>query len=322
MNKVLRGNIYFLIIILVALVGPYITSPIARVIGINNIGFMLMFNHFTLFIVPAIIYMIVTKSNFKKTFRLNKLSWSNIGFTILLAILAQPIMNLCALVSSYFFPNNVAEFVGQINYMPYWQMLLIMAVTPAITEEVTMRGVILSNYDEVSPIKAAIITGILFGIFHMSPQQFLYATLLGILMAYLVRITNSIFSAVLLHFLINGWTVTLQKLITKISETFNLENAVDQAADTTLQLGDLISMAALLIPFAIGAGALIWCILRHMNNKQKSIIASQTVLGVSEDSANKTQFKDSIVNYIPIFISLVLYFGFVALDMYVRSIQK
>lgn len=323
MNKVLRGNIYFLIIILISVFGGIITVPIIKALGITNIGYTLMLNHVMLFLVPALIYMLITRSNFKKTFRLNKLSLKNVGFIILLAILVQPIMSLCSLISAYFFPNNVAEFVGQISDMTYWQMLLIMAVTPAITEEVTIRGVILSNYDEVSPIKAAVITGILFGIFHMSPQQFLYATLLGILMAYLVRITNSIFSSVLIHFLINGWSVTLQKLMTKLTEILNMEEAVKQASETTITLQDLLITGTMFAVFSVAAGTLIFLILRHMTEKQSAINMAQPIQEVSNMEGtvrgNDRKFKDSIVNYIPIFVSLIIYVGYVALDLFLRS---
>lgn len=324
MNKILRGNIYFLIIILISVFGSFITVPIINTLGVTNMGFTLMLNHIMLFLVPALIYMLVTKSNFKKTFRLNKLSLKNIGFIILLAILVQPIMSLCSLVSAYFFPNNVAEFVGQISDMPYWQMLLIMAVTPAITEEVTLRGVILSNYDQVSPIKASIITGILFGIFHMSPQQFLYAALLGILMAYLVRITNSIFASVLIHFLINGWSVTLQKIMTKVTEMLNMEDAVKQASEATLTLQDVLVTGTMFAVFSIASGTLIFLILRHMTEKQAVIIKEQSI--AIEESENygvsvreEKKYKDSIINYIPIFVSLIIYFGYVALDLFIRS---
>lgn len=319
MNKVLRGNIYFLIIILISIFGGIITVPITNALGISNIGYRLMINHFILFLVPALIYMLVTKSNLKKTFRLNKLSLKNIGFIILITILVQPIISLCALISSYFFHNNVAEFVDKIGNIPYWQMLLIMAVTPAITEEVTLRGVILSNYDEVSPIKASVITGILFGIFHMSPNQFLYATVLGILMAYLVRITNSIISSVLMHFLINGWSVTLQKLMSKLTEMLNMEEAVKQASEATITLKDLLVTGTMLGVFSVAAATLIFIILKHMTEKQREINMKQSIQDLGGIEVDNRKFKDSILNYVPIFISLIIYFGYVALELYLRS---
>lgn len=313
MNKVLRGNLYFLMIIIISIFGGIITVPIIKALGITNPGFMLMTNHFLLFVVPALIYLLVTRSNVRKTLRLNKLSWKNVGFIILLAILVQPIMSLCSLVSSYFFPNNVAEFVSQIQDMPYWQMLLIMAVTPAISEELTIRGVILSNYDEVSPIKASIITGIIFGIFHMSPQQLLYASILGMLMAYLVRITNSIFSSVLIHFLINGWSVTMQKILTKLTSILDMDEAVAEASSTTLTLNDVIMTSIPLAIFSIGAGVLIWLILKTMleTSKREMIMQESENQIISADGTVAWRTKDSIVNYIPLFAAVFIYIIYV-----------
>ena len=47
---------------------------------------------------------------------------------------------------------------------------------------------------------------------HLDGQQFLYAVALGIILALVVRITKSIFSSMIIHFIINGTSVTMSKL--------------------------------------------------------------------------------------------------------------
>ena len=84
---------------------------------------------------------------------------------------------------------------------------------PAITEEITIRGIVLSGYDNKNIYVACIASGLLFGIMHLDPQQFLYATVLGFILALVVRITNSIFASAIIHFIINGTSITMQKIV-------------------------------------------------------------------------------------------------------------
>ena len=111
-------------------------------------------------------------------------------------------------------------------------MMLLVAVMPAITEEITLRGIVLSGYDNKNMYVSCAIIGLLFGIFHLDYQQFLYAAILGFILALVVRITNSIFAGSLIHFIINGSTVTLQKIMT--SNIGNTE-VVEQASEISLK---------------------------------------------------------------------------------------
>ena len=92
MKKVLKANIYFLIILILEILGPYALRPIYAVLGIRDLRFILLFNHVILFLVPAIIYLLVTKSSFKIKLRLNKLHWQDTLLIILLAFIVQRVM--------------------------------------------------------------------------------------------------------------------------------------------------------------------------------------------------------------------------------------
>ena len=107
---------------------------------------------------------------------------------------------------------NVGEFVNNIISAPYILLLAVMALLPAISEEITLRGVILSGYNNKNRYVAAAITGLFFGILHLDPQQFLYTAALGFIFALVVRITGSIYSSMIMHFIINGTSVTMLKV--------------------------------------------------------------------------------------------------------------
>lgn len=231
MKKSFRSSLYFSIIIILEIFAPILLRVIYQEVGINDIRIMLFLNHIVCFIIPAIIFFIITKENIKETLRLNKISINQIIILILIAFLSQPIMMACSAISMLFFNNNVSVLFEYIQKSPYIILMMLIAVMPAITEEVTIRGIVLSGFDKISDFKAALLTGILFGVFHLDGQQFLYAAVLGVILGYSVRITNSLFSSMLIHFTINGTSVTLQKIINKFESTIiNKTNTTELTA--------------------------------------------------------------------------------------------
>lgn len=221
MKKIKEANIYFLIILLLQLFLP--VYVLFRVLNITDIRIMLTLNHIIVFIIPAIIYLLLTRQSPKKVLRLNKLYLKDILIIIGLAFVCQPIMTFFSLISQFFFENEIGNFIGEIVNTPYWILLLLVAVLPAITEEITVRGVVLSGYDNKNTYVACVASGLIFGIMHLDPQQFLYATVLGFILALVVRITNSIFAASIMHFIINGTSITIQKVISLLPVELDTE---------------------------------------------------------------------------------------------------
>ena len=229
MRKSKEVNIYFLVILLLGIFAGYPLAYLFKFLNITDYRVMLFITHMTLFILPAIIYFIISKKNIKDTLKLNKLHLKDALLLILLAFLCQPMVTFFSLITQLIFPNNVATVIESIIDTPYILFLLLFAVMPAITEEITIRGIILSGYEDENMYSSAIITGLFFGIMHLDGQQFLYAMVLGIILALVVRITKSIFSSMLIHFVINGTSVTLSKLMSLIpasEEEINVANEV------------------------------------------------------------------------------------------------
>lgn len=164
---------------------------------------------FLIFILPAAAYFMITKVSIKKTLRLKPLGIKNIVLIILMSIAVQPFMSVLSIITSFLFPNKVSNMLADTNQTNLLVLLLILAVIPAICEEVFFRGITLSGYKNQSVPKACLITGFLFGLMHMDGQQFLYAFLIGTLFCYLVYRTNSIFASMLAHFTINATQVCL-----------------------------------------------------------------------------------------------------------------
>lgn len=90
------------------------------------------------------------------------------------------------------------------------KLLLIVAVTPAICEEVLFRGVLYSGLrGRMHPVAVVLLVGFLFGVFHLSIHRFAPTALLGVVLTWIVWRTGSIFPGMLVHMLVNGTSILL-----------------------------------------------------------------------------------------------------------------
>lgn len=81
------------------------------------------------------------------------------------------------------------------------------AVVPAFTEEFVFRGVILSNLRKYGDAFAVLASSLLFGLMHGNFVQIPFAFVIGLVLGFATVYTNSIFPAMAIHFLNNGFSV-------------------------------------------------------------------------------------------------------------------
>ena len=314
MKKISRANTYFLIIMLLQLFLPIYL--IFNCFNITDSKLMLLISHIITFIFPAIIYLIVTKQSAKDVLKLNKLYLKDTLLIILLAFLCQPIMTFFSLISQFFFENEIGNFVTGIVDSPYIVLLLLIAVLPAITEEITIRGVVLSGYKDKNIYLSCAITGLLFGIMHLDPQQFLYAAVLGFILALVVRITNSIFASALIHFLINGTSITLQKLISLIPESTSV---MEEATDMSLKgigVAEKIYLATFYGLIALVFGIAVYFVIRKIAelNIRRGIIKR-------EELDIKYNKSDERVFNIPFIVIIVVYLLYMMMGVIIKYLS-
>jgi sodium transport system permease protein len=95
-----------------------------------------------------------------------------------------------------------------------WLMLLL-AVTPALCEEIVFRGVLLGSTRTLEPWRMIVLNGVVFGAFHLSFEtviRFLPTAALGALIAWTVWRTGSLWVGALMHFLNNGSIVAITSM--------------------------------------------------------------------------------------------------------------
>lgn len=111
-------------------------------------------------------------------------------------------------------PEEFKDAMGQLfegTDLNVGMLLLIIAVSPAICEEVLFRGVITSGFRRVLPAWTTILlVGLLFGLFHLSIYRVVLTGLSGVLFTYFVVRSGSIFLPMLGHFILNGLAILLE----------------------------------------------------------------------------------------------------------------
>jgi membrane protease YdiL (CAAX protease family) len=88
--------------------------------------------------------------------------------------------------------------------MEYVLVVMTVAVVPAISEELLFRGLVQRNIDSVtSGVRSAIVTGVVFGLYHLNPFSFVALSVLGMFLGFLVYRSQSTTLAVIAHFFNN-----------------------------------------------------------------------------------------------------------------------
>ena len=94
--------------------------------------------------------------------------------------------------------------------------LLIVALIPAVGEELTFRGVVQQSLTrKMNPHVAIFLSAAIFSFIHFQFYGFLPRMFLGLLLGYMFYITNSLWTSIAMHFANNGTVVVLYYLANK-----------------------------------------------------------------------------------------------------------
>ncbi len=160
--------------------------------------------------------------NFRKANNINfKLDYKKVLICIAIG--------LVALFGFNWFSDMITVVLSKIGYnvsistslfgatQNFWLLLValfVMAIMPALCEELSMRGVILGGLKSLSYKKALLICALMFMILHMSLEQCIYQFILGLVLAFIVYNSGNIIYAIILHFF-NNATVLVVNFIVK-----------------------------------------------------------------------------------------------------------
>ena len=138
----------------------------------------------------------------------------------ILIVVVQPIVIYLGFLNSLVPIPEAMELMQESQYQMILDFLMrdgvllfalfTVAVIPAVCEEILFRGYVLKAFEKSwGIITAIIVSGILFGLFHLQIGNLLPLAALGVILALMTWLSGSIWPAVVAHFINNGAAVVV-----------------------------------------------------------------------------------------------------------------
>lgn len=207
----------------------------------------------SIILILPVCYAWYMKTDFVKLFSMHRpkisqvagafITWAG-GFSLILLIsmLLTPLFHESAI--------NVETAFTEFVKLPVLLLVFVIALMPAVGEELMFRGFIFGTLREKTKgIRAMLIVSALFGIYHMSLIKFFTTALLGFILVYVVSETKSIFCSMLMHFCNNLVSVIAMKYPDEVGTFFPI------LTKEQYQISDYLLLALMA---ALGLGIGIW----------------------------------------------------------------
>ncbi len=172
---------------------------------------MLLIMQYGLFLLSLAIMTVIKRFPLQATFSLRRPSGRSLLGAILIGLFMAPATGL--LFQFLPMPEWLREAMEQMVLLdpalPLWSRLLIIAVTPALVEELLFRGLIFSGLRRWGLGPALGLSALLFALLHPPLQLFIPIFTMGIIFGIVVWRTGSIFCSMIVHALNNGLMVII-----------------------------------------------------------------------------------------------------------------
>jgi sodium transport system permease protein len=179
---------------------------------------------------------------------------------VVLAVVLHPAANLFQVIVNRVYPLNdqLAQQLNQLILQPdnLWLLLLVVAVLPAICEELAFRGFILSGLRHMGhKWTAIIISSVFFAAAHALFQQSIVACVVGLVLGFIAVQTGSLLPCILFHAVHNSMAVLVQKFLTGAGEQAHWTAWLVRDASAE---GQLYHWPVIVVSVLAGAGILYW----------------------------------------------------------------
>jgi len=186
-------------------------------------------------LLPAILLTRLHSSEWKSFLRLRMVDGKTLALSVIALMALIPVVQWFGVLSDGLpWPDSIRNFeqaqmdlIEQILTQDFSLAftILMLAVTPAICEEVLFRGYFQRQAERSTGIVWGIVlSGVVFGLYHMRLTQAIPLSMLGVFMAYITWRTNSIVPAMLVHLANNSFAAVLGKIASREGAPVDLES--------------------------------------------------------------------------------------------------
>jgi sodium transport system permease protein len=211
-EAILAGVVLLLITFFASLqaVQPSNWSQVVRILVVTQFGLIL---------VPSLLMTVMLTRSPRQTLLLIRPKPLTVPAAVLLAFVMHPLVVLMSQGIERMYPlsEETLQYVEQlsaaIHSAPPWQLVLVIALLPAVCEEIAFRGFILSGLRHVgSKWTAIVVSSVFFGLTHGMLQQSLAAGAVGLILGYIAVQSGSLLPGIVFHLTHNSLGVMLGRV--------------------------------------------------------------------------------------------------------------
>lgn len=238
--------------ILFVLMMLFVATPIQMRFGMYGVAITEL-----IVLAMGIIPAIILKADLKEVFPVKIPALRQLFGTLIMWGATYLVITLITLIIGYFFPESLNQVSTGLNEVitsiPMLISFFIVAIMPAICEEVLTRGFIQATFHSFkSKWSIIILVGIIFGIFHLDFIRFFPTAILGGTMAYIMFETKNLVLPMFLHFINNGLS-TLASFLLPVQD---MANSVSGMGIPMASVGSWFIVASA-APFAFLLGSIL-----------------------------------------------------------------
>ena len=225
---------------------------------VNGLRLMTMAGQILFILLPALLFAKWIYGDVSKVINIKIPNWREVFLFVAGIIVLTPLLQSYLYIQNFFIEEwaSSSEFINSIksvfdslnelvektfgnllaadNVPEMILVIIVIAVVPALSEEVMFRGYIQRSFEhKISPFKAAAVTAIFFGLYHFSPYGILPLITLGLYFGFAAYLSKSLFIPIILHFL-NNFTAVLLYFIIGDDEIFSVDTTDTSALNANI----------------------------------------------------------------------------------------
>jgi sodium transport system permease protein len=200
--------------LLILVVQFFVSFSLSTPTGLGGLARMFLVPQLLIITPPVLLMTFLFTSSPRETLLLKRPPLLAVSAAALLAMVLHPTANLLQELVQHLYPvgKDMAPMLMEVQRLlsgaNVWLLLLLIAVVPAICEELAFRGFILSGFRHLGhKRRAIIISALLFGLTHGILQQSLIASLVGVVIGYIAVQSGSIVPCMVFHFCHNALAI-------------------------------------------------------------------------------------------------------------------
>jgi sodium transport system permease protein len=214
-------------------------------------------------LMPCLLMAIFLTRSLRSALRIHRTQWSHFIAAALLGVTLHPTYVTLgeAIKHVYGFGDQtqavLLKFSEMVTAQPFWMVLLLLAVLPAICEELAFRGFIFGGLiKQGGALRAILVSALFFGFTHTVLQQSIAASIMGLILGLIAWRTGGAMCSILVHVVNNslsiaiGWFPANEHILPSALQFF-ISAGTDgwsyQAAWKTISVGLTIALLAVLI---------------------------------------------------------------------------